>query len=148
MPAFNRTKCSTKAEMALATMQGALVTNHTPPWKMVLSHSPTLASSTPSVSIFSQYLQTCPGFFTPDLTTQLLFRFFRPAGPLVRVRMNVNVGSQKCTAVVEYWNESHANTARLHQNALHNRMRSRPAFSLRTFDPCSLHCSVRHTRPS
>ncbi|KAI0793089.1 hypothetical protein BC629DRAFT_347750 [Irpex lacteus] len=133
------------AEMALATMQGALVADHTPPWKMVLSHSPSLDHPTPSAPFFPQYLQTTPAFFTPDLTPQLLFRWFRTAGPLVSVRMNVDVGSMKGTAVVEYWHESHANAARLKENALHTKTRTRPKFVLRTFDPCSLHCSVRRT---
>lgn len=137
-----------KAEMALATMQETLIIKPMPQWTMILSHSPTLASTAPSDSMLSQYLRTDPSFFTSNMTPQLLFKCFRPAGPLVSVRMNVDVGNKERTAVVQYWNERHANSARMRKNGLHKKIQrgTRPPFSLRTFDPCILHCSVSCTR--
>ncbi len=111
---------------------------------MTLSHSPTLTSDTTSIPILPQYLQAEPGFFK-DVTAQLLFRCFRNVGPLVSVRMNVDIGDQRRTAVVEYWKEEHANSARLLKNAMHKSLKTRPAFSLRTYDPYRLRCSVRHS---
>lgn len=125
-------------------MHETVVVNSVPRWTMILSHSPILASPRPPDPILSQYLQTDPSFFTPTMTPQVLFRYFRNGGPLVSVRMNVDIGNKKRVAVVEYWDEGHANTARIKKNTLHKKLRSRPAFSLRTFDPCSLRCSVRH----
>lgn len=133
------------AELALATMQESVIQDAVSPWIMVLSHCPTLESAIPSALMYSQYLQADPAFFSSEVTTQLLFRYFRTAGPLVSVRMNVEIGGGKRTATVEYWNELHANEARNARNALHKKMRNRPAFSMRTYDPRSLRCSVRHS---
>lgn len=129
-------------------MQGAVVEELVPPWTVTLSHSPTLISDTTSIPILPQYLQAEPGFFK-DVTAQLLFRCFRNVGPLVSVRMNVDilVGDQRRTAVVEYWKEEHANSARLLKNTMHKSLKTRPAFSLRTYDPYRLRCSVRPSHP-
>lgn len=127
-------------------MHETVITNTVPQWTMILSHSPTLATPRPSDSILSQYLQTNSDFFTSKTTPQVLFKYFRKAGPLVSVRMNVDIGNKKRAAVVKYWNEKDANAARIKKNTLHSMLRSRPAFSLRTFDPHRLRYSVRRVQ--
>ena len=130
--------------MALATLQGTLVTDVKPPWKMVLSHSPTLEPSLPSQRIFSQYIRLngIPYNLTEGVTPQRVFRWFRSAGPLVSVRTNVDVGYAQRAIVLEFWNEAHAKLARKLKNAVHADLRNILEFSLRTFDPYTLHCTV------
>ncbi|KAI0698131.1 hypothetical protein BC835DRAFT_691327 [Cytidiella melzeri] len=130
------------AEMALATLQGAVVANSGPPWTMVISHSPTLEPALPTHRIFPQFVKTYgTAGHIGDESPQTVFRWFRRAGPLVSVRTNVNVGYPERVIVVEYWNEDDANWARMEKNALHEGMQHRPAFILRTYDPCSLYCA-------
>ncbi|KAI0698133.1 hypothetical protein BC835DRAFT_690706 [Cytidiella melzeri] len=134
------------AEMALATLQGATVTGpNLLPWTMVISHSCTLEAAFPSHRIFPQFVRTdlngTPGHIGAEEDPQTLFKWFRRAGPLVSVQTDVNVGYPQRAIVVEYWNEEHANLARIKKNALHEDMQHRPAFTLRTYDPHNLYCA-------
>ncbi|KAI0793062.1 hypothetical protein BC629DRAFT_343333 [Irpex lacteus] len=129
------------AEKALATMHETMTVKSKPVWRMILSHSATLATPAPLDPILSQYLHTDPTFFT-KVKAQEIFQLFRQAGPLVSVRLNVDIGNNVKTAIVQYWYEDHANTARIKYTTMHKKKKQRPPFSLRTFDPCGLHCSV------
>lgn len=138
---------SVPAEMALATLQGEYVKSLLPPWGLSLSHSPTFEKATFPEPPLPQYLAAQPGFFAdPTVNAQLLFRCFRNAGPLVSVQTGVNLVAQEYTAVIQYYSEDHANLARAKENMKHSRLRSRPQFSLSSYDPFSLRCSVRFFR--
>lgn len=130
--------------MALATLQGCEILKSSSPWTMVLSHSPTLESAIPPSPLFPQFVKHngTPLFMGKDTSPQAIFRWFRQAGPLVSVRTHVNVGYSSQAVVVQYWNEEHANKARMQKNALHAEMARYPAFEVRTFDPCNLYCAV------
>ncbi|KAI0698135.1 hypothetical protein BC835DRAFT_691214 [Cytidiella melzeri] len=138
------------AEMALATLQGTIVVNSGAPWKVVLSHSPTLQPALPPDCIFPQYVRTnstgTPGPIGGEESPQTLFKWFRRAGPLVSVRKNVNMGYPQHAIVVEYWSERDASLAQSKTNALHEDMHHRPAFTLRTYDSRNLYCAASHTR--
>ncbi|KAI0088663.1 hypothetical protein BDY19DRAFT_179441 [Irpex rosettiformis] len=133
-----------QAEMALATIQGAYAAQLRPPWALVLSHSPTLEKPSPSPRLFPQYLKFEENsFLDGTVTMDQLFRWFRVAGPLASVKMDVYVGNSQRTATVEYFREEHANFARMTTNGLHRKLRNRAKFSLRTYNPYSLRCSAR-----
>ncbi|KAI0094094.1 hypothetical protein BDY19DRAFT_920801 [Irpex rosettiformis] len=130
------------AEMALATLQGQPFAYLNPPVTMVLSHSPTLEEAMPSNRLFPQYVKADPDFFLGEpVTAQLAFRYFRNAGPIASLRVDVDIGDQQRTVTIEYFKEEHAKKARQRKNNLHSKLRSRPKFTLTTYDPCSLHCS-------
>lgn len=130
--------------MALATLQDALVPGVSPPWRLSLTYSSELKSSLPQERLFPQFIKSAvtPHPALDDANPQTLFRIFRNAGPLVSVRVGVNVGYPQPSAVVEYWNEEHANYARKQKQSLHETTRDSPPFLLRTFDPCNLYCAV------
>jgi hypothetical protein len=129
--------------MALATLQGATL-DVNPPYQMTLSHLPTLPPALPVNRILPQFVKVDngPGHIGEPVSSQKLFTWFRAAGPLVSVRQDVNVGYSQSAIVVEYWDEQHANFARLEKNALYEELRDRPAFVLRTYDPCNLYYAV------
>ena len=77
-----------------------------------------------------------------ETSSQIVFEWFRTAGPLVSVGVNVNVGYDRPAVVVEYWDEESANRARVQKNALAAEMGRFSAFTVRTFDPCNLYCAV------
>ncbi|KAI0811186.1 hypothetical protein BC629DRAFT_1037396 [Irpex lacteus] len=131
------------AEMALATLHGHLVKTAYPIWILMLSHSPTAEEDSDMVfdRPFPQYMKMEPDSCLGDaFDMRSAFRCLRTAGPLVSVRVDVDVGEQQRTIVVQYFKEEHANFARQMGNALHKRLRQ-CKFTLQSFDPCSLHCS-------
>ncbi|KAI0345574.1 hypothetical protein BDW22DRAFT_887667 [Trametopsis cervina] len=132
------------AEMALATLQGAIVPNLDPPWKMALSHSPDFQSSTPQRRLFSQMVKsdTHPHPLVHGASLQTIFRWFRNAGPLVSVESTVVPGYPSPMVVIEYWEEEHANHARVQKKAIHPELLASPSFNLRTFDPANLYCAA------
>lgn len=135
------------AELALATVNGTRKTWPPLAWTIRLSHSPTLEKATPSRRLLPQYTQ-CDSdiFFKDGLPMEIVFKWFRTAGPIVSIRKEVNLGQSPHTLVVEYWHEDHANFARMMSNALHKNLKKRPAFTLRTYDPWSIRCTVRSHR--
>jgi hypothetical protein len=130
--------------MALVTLQGTFIPNVEPPFRMVLSHSPGLQSALPPLRLYNQYVKIdgLPASIMESATCQQIFKWFRPAGPLVSVRKDVNIGYQQRATVLEYWRSEYANAARTKKNALHEDMQNMPAFTLRTFDPSNLYCAV------
>ncbi|KAI0088650.1 hypothetical protein BDY19DRAFT_178517 [Irpex rosettiformis] len=67
-----------QAEMALATLQGHIITRVNPVWEMVLSHSPTLESALPLSPLFPQFVKSngSPLSMGNDTTPQTLFKWF------------------------------------------------------------------------
>ena len=130
--------------MALATLQDTVVTDVNPPWKMVLSHSPTLEPALPPQRIFSQYIRSngIPHNPIEGSSPQTIFKWFRSVGPLVSVRTNVDIGYSQRAIVLEFWGATHAKLARGLKNKVHADLHSIPGFTLRTFDPYTLHCTV------
>lgn len=131
------------AEMALATLQGAALPGVHPPFILNLSHSPLLQSATPTHRLLPQFVHTDMGNHPVlDFTAQQAFQYFRQAGPLVSVHVDVDVGRGRRTCVVEYWHEEHANHARLNARMLQADTEEPPKvlpfFCLRTYDPCNL----------
>ncbi|GJE93691.1 hypothetical protein PsYK624_098510 [Phanerochaete sordida] len=129
--------------MALATLQGIPVPNTNPRHNLKISHSPSLVSSVPFERLYSQYVKTKKVAGHPLLlcTAQKVFHWFRHAGPLVSVRVDVDIGFPGKTCVLEYWDEEHALYARAHCRFLHSSLHGMPPFILRTFSPTSLQCS-------
>ena len=75
-------------------------------------------------------------------TAQKVFQWFRHAGPLVSVRVNVDIGFPERTCILEYWEEEDAQYARTHCHTLHSSLKGMQPFTLRTFNPATLLCSV------
>ncbi len=132
--------------MVLATLHGQPIESLDPSWTLVLSHSPTAEEDLDVVfdRPFPQYMKMEPDSCLGDaFDMRSAFRCFRTAGPLVSVRVDVDVGEPQRTIVVQYFKEEHANFARERGNALHRSLRQ-CKFTLQSFDPCNLHCSVCH----
>lgn len=136
------------AEMALATLQGAIVPGVTPPFCLALSHSPSLEECLPEDRLFHQFVKctTNTRHVLYDSSAQDVFSWFRSAGPLVSVRVNVNVGHAYATCVLEYWEDTHAQYARTHCRMMHPALAAMDHFSLRTYNPCTIFCTVYHLR--
>ncbi|KAI0088645.1 hypothetical protein BDY19DRAFT_178260 [Irpex rosettiformis] len=128
------------AEMALAivpwvTMSGGC--------RVKLSHSPTMENPVPPRCPFPQYV-LCESeeiFLNKNIDLEVIFRWFRTAGPLISVRIISDIGPYGRAVQLLYWTEEHANLARLKANSLHKKLQSRPTFSLRTYDPFSIRCT-------
>lgn len=135
------------AEMALATLQDTEIHEVQPAYKLKLSHSPSLLSSAPPHPLFPQYVKSKTSNH-PILacTPQKLFEWFRYAGPLVYLRVNVNVGFPEPTVMLEYWDEVHAAYSHKNCRLLHPMLKNMKPFALRTIVPTNILCSVR-SRP-
>lgn len=135
------------AEMALATLQSQPVDGVSPPWCMILSHSPTLDSALPTGSRWAQrVIKTAwSGDLKPGATAQSVFKWFRSVGPLVSARTNMYMGSSEFATVVEYWDIAHSDIAGFKLNQVHKELHHVPKFNSVGFDPCSLRCSVSLT---
>ena len=133
------------AEMALATMNGLPVPGLDPPWTLTLSHTESLAETWPKGSVCAQFVKGGPtGIHALQATSaQQLFRIFRPIGPLVLIRTNVDVGYPQRTCVIQFWNEDDANCARIRPcPPLRHVISGMGSFTLRTFTWYSVLCSV------
>jgi hypothetical protein len=136
--------CIKLAEMALVTLQGAIVPETSPPFALKLSHSPMLPSPVPPFPLFPQFVHSdYRGHPLLSASAQDLFKWFRSAGPLAEIGINVDVGRQDPVCVVQYWDEDHARYAQINCRKLHMALEAMPAFTLRTYDPCNLYCAVR-----
>ena len=132
------------AEMALATLQGLPVPGVEPPWHLSLSHSATLESPFPEKPLCAQFVKSIQGVHPLySATAQEIFRWFRNAGPLVFVRVNVDVGYPQKTCLMEYWKEEDAQFAMENTRILHSGLKNKPAFNLRTITLWSVLCTVR-----
>lgn len=130
--------------MALATLQGSAVPGVAPRYTLKLSHSPDIATPLPEHRLLPQYVRSLPKVHSLyEVTPQALFRYFRKAGPIVRVRTGVDFGSGRKVCTVEYWDAGHAKYAMDHCRTMHPELQAMKPFSLRTYHPCKLHCGVR-----
>ena len=138
--------------MALATLFGVEVTNSGPqPWTLILSHSPLLEPPLPKVPILPLCVRPALGGggigrAWEDVDAQMVFTWFRNAGPLLSVRMNVDLGYEAPSCVLEYWKEEHAQMARQFGRDIHTGAQSMTDFILRVFDPWNLYCAVSSGR--
>ena len=129
--------------MALVTLQDTTMDAAEPSTIFTLSHSPDLAKFLPERRLFPQFVQSDKADHPlRTATAQDVFRWFRSAGPLASVQTKADVGREHRTCVVEYWEEEHANYARVNCGSLAAEFKTMPAFSLRTYDPCNLYCAV------
>lgn len=128
--------------MALATRHGKPLPRVSPPLIIYLSHSLTSEEPPTTGRVYPQYLKARPEFFQKGITPQNVFSWFRNAGPLVSVHIDADVGDEQRTIVIEYFEEEHANVALSKTNSLCKQLKKRPKFTLQTYDPCSIHCSV------
>ncbi|KAF7798254.1 hypothetical protein EIP86_009471 [Pleurotus ostreatoroseus] len=95
-------------------MSGMQVEGISPPWHLHLSHSPLLEDSLPDNPVLPLFLK-CPDTerpFTVKHDAQAVFCWFRRAGPLVSIRLNVDVGYEDSACVIQYWDKSYADFAR------------------------------------
>ncbi|GJE92581.1 RNA recognition motif domain-containing protein [Phanerochaete sordida] len=134
------------AEMALATLHGTLLPSVEPPFVLRLSASDKEEETLPADPLLSQFVHSdIDDHPLHSWTAQELFRYFRSAGPLVSVRTNVDIGRARRVCTVEYWDERHANYARLNAQRLGRELAPLeaplPPFSLRTYDPWKLYCT-------
>lgn len=138
---------SSLAEMALATLQGALIPDILPPFHLTLSHTSMLGSSLPNERILPQFAKGTPKAHSilSSVSPQTIFTWFRPAGPLVSVRVRVDLGFAYRTCTLEYWDENYARYARIHSRVLHPALADLKPFDLHTYDPTTLTCTVSTT---
>ncbi|GJE92589.1 hypothetical protein PsYK624_087440 [Phanerochaete sordida] len=132
------------AEMALATMHKTILRNVEPFWLLRLSASWDGKETLPDDPLFPQFVQTYEEHHPLHYyNAQELFRYFRNAGPLVSVERAVDIGHETTTCVVQYWNEEHANFARLNAGSLapdsDQRTSPLPSFTLRAYNPYNLY---------
>jgi hypothetical protein len=130
--------------MALATLQGAIVPGTNPPFALQLSHSHLLLSTSPESPLFPQFVYADnKEHLLFSASAQDLFKWFRSAGPLVEIRVNLDVGRQGLVCAVQYWDKGHAKYAQNNCCKLHMVLEAMSPFTLRTYDPHNLYCSVR-----
>ncbi len=133
--------------MALATLQGMPVPGLSPPWSLALSHSPFLQEPLPERPLLPLFVKTDVATHAVLIANaQTVFTWFRATGPLVTVRVGVDVGYAHPTCVLEYWEEQHAQTARLRGQDISMFTRGTMPFTLRVFDPLKLYCAVSYIR--
>ena len=129
--------------MALATLNGLPIPHLDPPWNLQLSHSSSLDTALPTEALCAQFAKSSAKTHPLlEANAQDIFRWFRPVGPLVTVRADVDVGYPKRTCVIQYWDEKHATAAFKSPQGLHPDLLNMPQFVLRTFAPCSVFVSV------
>lgn len=156
---ISHTKVIFLAESALVTLNGDYVLDPRSPshkWQLNLSHNAKNDSTYPRTRNLPQFLFILDGLdpntsnvqdtnhpFRDGLSPrQAIFKLFRRAGPLVSIRVGVEIGIGPPTTVVEYWNAKDAEYATKHLPYLHRSMKGMRPFILRTFDPCKLYCAV------
>lgn len=129
--------------MALATMSGMQVPDVNPPWHLVLSHSPSLVETLPKVPVLPFFLRQTDNEqpFRMKHDAQAVFCWFRRAGPLVSVRLDVDVGYEGRACVVQFWHDQHAVYARSLGLEIHPFTRTLN-FDLQVYNPWNLYCAV------
>ena len=130
--------------MALATLSGLPVPGLIPSWVLTLSHMESLDSALPKDPLCAQFVKGSPTGIhgLQAASAQRIFRLFRPIGPLVSVRTNINTGYPQRTCVIQYWNEKDADYARGPVREFSDIIRTMGPFTLRTFTQYNLLCSV------
>ena len=129
--------------MALATLQGLPVPGAVPPLHLSFSHSAALDRPIPERPLCAQFAKSASEVHPlQNATSQDVFRWFRPAGPLVSVQVEVDVGYPKGTCVLQYWRQEDADYARQYAGTLHAALKRLPTFTLRTFTPWTVVCMV------
>ena len=129
--------------MALVTMSGMQVESISPPWHLHLSHSSLLEDSLPEDPVLPLFLKCTHSErpFTIKHDAQTVFGWFRWAGPLVSVRLNVDIGYEDAACVIQYWDEAHADLAKKMVPNIHL-FTPRLKFTLHAYDPWNLYCTV------
>jgi hypothetical protein len=106
--------------MALATLQGMIVPETNPPLALTLSHSHVLLSAAPPSPLFPQFVYVTdmehPLF---SASAQDIFKWFRSAGPLAEIHVNLDVNRRGLVCVLQYWDEDHAKYAQNNCCKLH-----------------------------
>ena len=79
------------------------------------------------------------------LDAQTVFQWFRRAGPVLAVHLNVDIGYEQPACLVEYYLPEHQQAARKAGISIHRDVVDavRPPF--RVIDPWNLYCVVRRT---
>ena len=130
--------------MALATLQSTQIPGVNPACLLTLSPTSTLVGSLPAKPIIALYVK--PVFGGPHAlqvtSAQQLFQYFRPAGPLIFVHTDVDVGADRRTCALEYWDLDDAQYATEHRHSLHSALRSVQMYALCAFYPYGIRCSV------
>ena len=135
--------------MALATLQGATVRVENSTYSLSLSHSPTLQRNLPQNSPYPQFIEgEADGHhLLHNASPQDIFKWFRHAGPLMSVNAGVRVGRNLTTCVIQYWDAVQAEYAERNCCTMNPELDNMAPFTLRTYDPCKLLCSVRSFIP-
>ena len=133
-----------KAEMALATLNGLPIPGLEPPWALTLSHAYSLDNPFPKVVVCGQgVVHSTKDHPIRSASAQDLFSWFRVAGPLVSVRTNVDVGYRNPTFVIQYWEEKHAQFALRKARHMHDSLKNMAPFMLHTVAPWAVAVKVR-----
>ena len=133
--------------MALATLNGAPVPGMIPPWTLTLSHKSSLDSALPKEPLCAQFVKFSSGSHPLQrATAQEIFRWFRPAGPLVLVQTGVDVGYPNEIPVIQYWHEEHALRAHHEPRKLSPVLSTMPPFTLRTIAQWCILASVSNVK--
>ena len=134
------------AEMALATLVGTRVPGVEPPWFLNLWATPALTPSMPKKPLLPLFFfLKREWLISHSLDAQTVFQWFRRAGPVLAVHLNVDIGYEQPACLVEYYLPEHQQAARKAGISIHRDVVDavRPPF--RVIDPWNLYCVVRRT---
>ncbi|GJE92592.1 hypothetical protein PsYK624_087470 [Phanerochaete sordida] len=132
------------AEMALATVQSLQIPGISPPCLLTISPTLTLVGILPPKPIVVLYVK--PSFSGPHTSLQAasaqqLFEYFRPAGPLALVHTDIDVGAERRTCAVEYWDLDDAQYAVNQRHSLHSALQRVPGYTLCPVYPYGVLCT-------
>ena len=129
--------------MALATLRDTVVRGELPPWNLTLSHSLTEDLPMPETTLLPLYTSPCHDNMDKTAYAQTIFRWFRRAGPLYSLTMDVDIGYDDRVCVIEYWKEEHLRFARrMGGNLRPNAEQTLFEEPVGVIDPWNLYCAV------
>ena len=132
------------AEMALATLPGTKVQGVEPPWFLNLWATSALTPSMPVKPLLPLFFYLKREWtMSHSVDAQTIFQWFRRAGPVLAVHLNVDIGYEQPACLVEYYLPEHLQAARRAGVSIHHDVVNavRPPF--RVIDPWNLYCAVR-----
>ena len=129
------------AEQALATLQDFPISS--PVFHLELSPYASDSLAIPLLPL-PQFIKCNPAHPFLHMNAQELFALFRAAGPLVSLRVEVQVGYPNLVPVIHYWNiQDSRNAANILAFICAQREERMPIF-LQTYNPCNLYLPVRN----
>ncbi|EKM49851.1 uncharacterized protein PHACADRAFT_214367 [Phanerochaete carnosa HHB-10118-sp] len=131
------------AELAFATLRGTSIKDLplALPCPLTLFHSahPSESDASSASWALPQYVVGVKLQALAETNIFSLFSIFRRAGPLVSLRLDVDIGRDAPVCVVRYWSLDHADAAAPGVTAaLRERFQLSGIVSLKSYDPCTI----------